>query len=695
MKNIKKYILTSITLVLLFLINFNYVEASNNVSGYLKVDTNVRDNINGNFLYTLKKGEHIIGKTEGNWINLGTNKYIYNFGLDLGESVSGHLPFDTNVRDFINGKIIDKYPATTIVRGNIDGNWIKLDNGKYIYNFGFSNPTEIKGIVSVNTNVRDSKNGKIIDMISQGSYVKGIMDGNWIRLDDGNYIYNFGLLEGNPVSGYLTEDMNLRTAPINGKIAEVYKKYTYIQGIEQNGWIKLDNGLYIYNHGIIDGNLVSGYIPNDTNVRRSPSNGEIIDTYPQYTFVSGIETDKWIRLDNGQYIYNFGLLDSYPVSGHLAINTNVRSEASTSSRIIEVYPKTTLISGYKDGNWIKLENGYYIYDLGFIPEERVSGYLSINTNVRDSKNGKLIDLYQRETYIQGILDGNWIKLDNGNYIYNFGLKFGVDVSGYLTSTVNIRVDTNYGNIVGELKPGDYIIGQKHQDWIKLKDERYIFDFGVFTMDEIEKDYPALYQKLNGNTNFIITLDPGHGGGRAHNRGALLFNEGDETYNFSQLLEAEASKYKDVLVINTRINNDENPSLTQRKNYGNSADLFVSLHSNASLPSVRGTETWGSNENTNHEFAKDLNTTVAETIDTNDRGVKYSNLDKAGSYTREPVKGVKDYFGVLRDNEADEKVLIESFFHTNQTDSQNYLDNRDLLAERFMEVIAKHFNLRLK
>lgn len=695
MKRIKNYVLTLLTLVIIMLVNLNNADASNNISGYLKIDTNVRDNLNGNLLYTLDKGTHIIGETNGNWIKIGSNEYIYNFGLDLGEYVSGHLKTDTNVRDFINGNIVDKYIATTIVSGNIDGNWIRLDNGNYIYNFSFAEPTSIDGILTVNTNIRDSKNGNLVDTYEKGTYVKGVMDGNWIKLENGNYLYNFGLIEGAPISGYLTEDMNVRTEPSGSIIAEVYKKHTYIEGIVVDGWIKLDNGLYIYNYGVLDGELVSGYLPNNTNVRTAPKDGTIVDTYPIYTFVSGIEVDGWIRMDNNHYIYNFGLLSGIPVSGHLGLNTNVRTEPSTSATIVEVYPKTTLVSGTKDGNWIKLDNGYYIYDLGFIPEEIRSGYLTLNVNVRDSKNGNIIDLYSIDTYVSGVKDGNWIKLDSGDYIYDFELKFGLDVSGYLTKTVNIRVDTNYGEIVGEYKPGQYIIGQKHEDWIKLDENSYIFDFGLYTMYEIKEEYPALYEKMNGNQSFIITLDPGHGGGEAYNRGGLLFNEGDENYNFSQLLEAEASKYKDVLIINTRISNEEDPSFDQRKNYGNSADLFISLHSNASAETVRGTETWGSNENDDLEFAKDLSTTISDTLDTNDRGVKYSNLNKAGSFTREPVEGVKDYYGVLRDNEAEEKIIVESFFHTNLTDSQNYLDNRELLAQKFMEVIARHYNLTLK
>ena len=43
----------------------------------------------------------------------------------------------------------------------------------------------------------------------------------------------------------------------------------------------------------------------------------------------------------------------------------------------------------------------------------------------------------------------------------------------------------------------------------------------------------------------------------------------------------------------------------------------------------------------------------------------------------------------------EALLIETGFHTNYQDSKAYLDNQKNLANKFMEVVAKHFGLEAR
>lgn len=212
------------------------------------------------------------------------------------------------------------------------------------------------------------------------------------------------------------------------------------------------------------------------------------------------------------------------------------------------------------------------------------------------------------------------------------------------------------------------------------------------MNELKLDFPALYATVINPKHFIITLDPGHGGGVAHNRGGLLFNEGDQNYKFSKLIEQEANKYANVTVINTRSNINENPDFTDRASAGNGADLFVSLHTNAAGATVRGTETWASNKNQNTSFAVELNSEFAKLLNTNNRGVKYDTTH--GIYSTPQINS-KDTWYVFKENEADIKLLIETAFHTNLEDSRAYLENQEELAAKFMKIVAKHFNLKLK
>lgn len=195
------------------------------------------------------------------------------------------------------------------------------------------------------------------------------------------------------------------------------------------------------------------------------------------------------------------------------------------------------------------------------------------------------------------------------------------------------------------------------------------------------------------SSFVLVLDPGHGPGFAHNRGGVLFNEGDQNYSFSKEIEKAASNYRNVTVRNTRSSNNDDPSHAQRAQAGNGADLFISLHTNASAPSVRGTETWGSNSNTKVEFGEDLTKTVASTLNTNNRGQKFDQRN--APITSRPVNGNSDTWKVFQGNNATEKYLIETVFHTNEQDSRAYLNNQTVLARKMMEVIARHFNLAHK
>lgn len=195
-----------------------------------------------------------------------------------------------------------------------------------------------------------------------------------------------------------------------------------------------------------------------------------------------------------------------------------------------------------------------------------------------------------------------------------------------------------------------------------------------------------------NQPFVLVFDPGHGGGSAHNRGGVLFNEGDQNFYFTNELVKAAQRYANVVTKTTRTNINEDPSMEDRANAGDGADLYLSIHTNASSASVRGTEIWGSNSNTSHEFAKDLTSKISTTLNTPNRGVKY---DSQKSVTSTPQKGEKDTWWVFKDNEAKEKYIVETVFHTNLEDSRAYLQNQAKLANLFMDTIARHFNLQLK
>lgn len=182
----------------------------------------------------------------------------------------------------------------------------------------------------------------------------------------------------------------------------------------------------------------------------------------------------------------------------------------------------------------------------------------------------------------------------------------------------------------------------------------------------------------------ICLDPGHGAGKTHNRGGVLFNEGDNNYLFSLVLKDELLKYENVSVFITRNKIEDNPSLSERAKMGNGFDLFLSIHSNAYDGKVRGTEIWDSVETPNREFAELLCKRISEYFKHNNRGVKY----------REGQPGW-NYYGVLRFNGAKSSMIVENGFHDNYEDAKIFKEGYKELAKIYAETIAEFYNLKLR
>lgn len=259
------------------------------------------------------------------------------------------------------------------------------------------------------------------------------------------------------------------------------------------------------------------------------------------------------------------------------------------------------------------------------------------------------------------------------------------------------------NSVGTFKPGRYYVFNTHGNAVNLTKVKGVPGGWISATiapkaSDIEKpnDNSVDVKPENGEkSNFKLVLDPGHGGGAAHNRGGLLFNEGDQNYKFALEIQKAASKYKNVTTFITRRNINDDPSLSARAKMGNGSDLFLSVHSNASSSSAtRGVEMYGSVENKSQALAEDLTREISKKLSTPNRGVRYRD-GETGRITRTKPSSGKDYYGVLRGNGSKEKYIIESVFHTNYQDSKVYLDNQESLAELFMQVIARHYNLKLK
>lgn len=180
----------------------------------------------------------------------------------------------------------------------------------------------------------------------------------------------------------------------------------------------------------------------------------------------------------------------------------------------------------------------------------------------------------------------------------------------------------------------------------------------------------------------IILDAGHGAGKEHNRGGLLFNEGDQNYKFSLTLKKALERYDGIEALLTRKNGNDNPSLRDRGRMY-TGDLFLSLHSNAAQKSVRGCEIWESVKDRDHKLAEALVRTISTTLKTPNRGVK------------ERFDGKHDWYGVLYFSKSTHSMIIEHVFHTNREDSEVYLAKQNELAEAMAKTIADYYQRKLK
>lgn len=182
----------------------------------------------------------------------------------------------------------------------------------------------------------------------------------------------------------------------------------------------------------------------------------------------------------------------------------------------------------------------------------------------------------------------------------------------------------------------------------------------------------------------ILLNAGHGAGKPHNRGGLYFNEGDNNFYYSLVLKKELETYENVKVDLVRKNINDNPTLAQRSAMGQGYDLYLSIHSNAASPEVRGTEVWDSVERPNRALAKAICDVTAELFNHRNRGVKY----------KEGQKGF-NWYGELRFNQAKSAMIVENGFHTNKDDCIFFKNNHKQLAVAQARAIASFYGLKKK
>ena len=186
----------------------------------------------------------------------------------------------------------------------------------------------------------------------------------------------------------------------------------------------------------------------------------------------------------------------------------------------------------------------------------------------------------------------------------------------------------------------------------------------------------------------IVIDPGHTG--SYNPGVCIgYYEGNTMLKLAQFL-GTALNALGAAVRYTRTDNSQNPTLTERGRMAAGADLFISLHSDASdNPLTRGVTSYNS-------VQRPMSVPFADAIGEAAAGAMGNQFRGTIARPSETTPGV-DFYGVLRAAEATgvlHAFLIEHGFHTNQQDCE-LLSNPDVLtriAQAEAEVIVYELDL---
>lgn len=190
----------------------------------------------------------------------------------------------------------------------------------------------------------------------------------------------------------------------------------------------------------------------------------------------------------------------------------------------------------------------------------------------------------------------------------------------------------------------------------------------------------------------IVLDAGHGAKGNPYPTFSGYYEGTQMFKLVNFLKEELEKYG-IVVVMTRKQVGDDPSLETRGNMAKGADMFISLHSDAygssGNASVQGVTVFSSLAQNNKPFGETIGVKIAKTMNTSFRG----STTRAGN-------GGLDYYGVLRAAASvgcKQAFLIEHGFHTNIANANFLIQDNNLkrLAVVEAEVIAEHFGLGIK
>ena len=320
-------------------------------------------------------------------------------------------------------------------------------------------------------------------------------------------------------------------------------------------------------------------------------------------------------------------------------------------------------------------------------------------------------------------DGSTLEIENVNRVselYHFKRSFSEAESGVYTVT-EIRYfigQQEYRIVLSDLGiNAQFGVNEEYDEYVATYSNDVSEDFSdiqgsVVSLDssnvdnaealveekvkEIEASTPSTLSDLDlnsaarakANDEFVIALDPGHGGNDPGSTTYSGISEATFTWKIANYCKQELETYMNVRVVlthngNTSMELDER--VTSAVNQG--ADVLISIHLNALNGAGRGAEVYYPNSNYRPELGAEgqklaqqiQNQLVALGIP--DRGIKIRNIDPWDDPKYNYADGsAGDYYGIIRHakKQGIAAVIVEHCFGDNATDYYNYLSSEDKL-----------------
>ncbi len=209
------------------------------------------------------------------------------------------------------------------------------------------------------------------------------------------------------------------------------------------------------------------------------------------------------------------------------------------------------------------------------------------------------------------------------------------------------------------------------------------------------------QAVDEDGNFVIVIDPGHGGSDS---GAVAGGLREDYVNFeiAYYLKQELDQYEGVYTYLTRYNTC--PSIYDRVEFAKErkADLFISVHNDSGASSATGTASWVTQDNTQIEYyqkAAEVANQILYRISNlglRNNGVK-TRSGQANEWYDSGV--VQDYYGVIRYAQRVKmrSLLVEHCYISNAYD-RNFINTKEgiiKLAKADAQGIVEAYQLRLR